>query len=163
MTEILRMILMPFALLFLALTLAAIWYSRDLGAEARLLEREGVRTTAEITRKWEHVPTRTDSDGHQSEGIPTYYLTYSFADPGTGEVWEDRATVSRQTWDAIAVGEVRELLVVSGRPEVNALFGGQGIARASRQLDTLATWLGGLSLACLVADRWLRRRTRREA
>ena len=85
------------------------------------------------------------------------------ADPATGDVWEDRATVSRQTWDAIAVGEVRELWVVSGRPEVNSLFGGQGIARASRQLDTLASWLGGLSLACLVADRWLRRRARRAA
>ena len=42
--ELLRALLIPFALLFLAGAVAAGWYGRSLGAEVRLLQREGRKT-----------------------------------------------------------------------------------------------------------------------
>jgi hypothetical protein len=160
MSDTLHKVLLSVALICLALALTALWYSRSLGAEVRLLEREGVRTTAEITRKWIHVPSGTDSDGREKSGIPSHYLYYSFADPMTGELYEDRAKVSRATWDAFEVGQRHDLLVARDRPEVNSLFGTTGLGRASRQLDGLATWLGLVALICLALDYWLRRRAR---
>ena len=161
--DLLRALLIPVALLFLAGAVAAGWYGRSLGAEVRLLEREGVEVQAEIIRKWVHVPTRSDSDGTQHEGIPTHYLSFRFADPATGAWLEDRSRVSRETWEAIAVGERRVALVARSDPSVTALFGTAGLGRASGQLNRLATWLGIAALACLALDYGLRRRARRQS
>ena len=156
--DLLRSLLIPLALLLLALAVAAGWYGRNLGAEVRLLEREGVEVEAEIVRKWQHVPTRGDADGTQREGIPTYYLHFRFADPATGEWLEDRSPVSRETWEAMAVGDRRVALVARSDPSVVALFGTAGLDRASGQLGALATWLGVAALSCLALDFALRRR-----
>lgn len=156
--DLLRGLLIPFALLFLAGALAAGWYGRSLGADVRLLQSEGVEVEAEIVRKWRHVPTRSDADGTEREGIPTYYLYFRFADPVTGDVLEDRSTVSRETWEAMAEGERRVALVARSDPSVVALFGTAGLDRASGQLDRLATWLGLVALAFLALDFALRRR-----
>ena len=161
--ELLRALLIPFALLLLALAVAAGWYGRSLGAEVRLLQREGVEVQAEILRKWVHVPTRTDSDGGTREGIPTHYLSFGFLDPATGETREDRSVVSRETWETVTVGERRALLVARSDPSVNALFGTEGLGRAAGQLDRVATWLGIAALACLALEYALRRRGRRQS
>ena len=156
--DLLRSLLIPFALLFLAGAVAAGWYEHSLGAEVRLLQREGVEVEAEIVRKWVHVPTRSNSDGSAREGIPTHYLSFRFADPETGDWREDRSTVSRETWEAMAVGDRRMALVARSDPSVVALFGTAGLDRASGQLDRLATWLGIAALGCLALDFGLRRR-----
>lgn len=158
MAELLRAVLTPFALLFLALAVAAAWYGRSLGAEARLLERDGVQVQAAITRKWQHVPTRTDSDGTEGQGIPTHYLYFTFAHPETGEMIEERAVVSARTWAEVAVGERRVALVSRSDPSVSSLFGTAGRSRAAGQLNWLATGLGLAALACLALDHALRRR-----
>lgn len=160
---LLRALLIPCALLFLALALLAGWYGRSLGAEVRLLEREGVEVEAEIVRKWRHVPVRSDADGTEREGIPTHYLYFRFPDPETGALLEDRSRVSPETWEAIAVGERRVALVARNDPSVVSLFGTAGIGRASGQLDQLATWLGIAALGCLALDFALRRRARRQS
>lgn len=156
--DLLRALLIPFALLFLAGAVAAGWYARSLGADVRLLQREGVEVQAEIVRKWRHVPTRTDADGTHSDGIPTHYLYFRYPDPETGDLLEDRSTVSRETWEAMAVGERRVALVARSDPSVVALFGTAGLDRASGQLDLVATWLGIAALALLALDFALRRR-----
>lgn len=156
--DLLRSLLIPFALLFLAGAVAAGWYGRSLGADVRLLQREGVEVEAEILRKWQHVPTRSDADGAQREGIPTHYLYFRFADPATGGWREDRSPVSRETWEAMAVGDRRVALVARSDPSVVALFGTAGLDRASGQLGALATWLGMAALGCLALDFALRRR-----
>ena len=163
MAEVLRAILIPFALLFLVLAVAAGWYGRSLGAEARLLARDGVEVQAEITRKWQHVPTRTDADGAEREGIPIHYLYFTFPHPATGEILEDRSVVSPETWETVAVGERRVLLVARSDPSIHSLFGTAGRSRASGQLDAVATGLGLAALACLAAEFLLRRRVRRQS
>lgn len=157
---LLRALLIPSALLLLALAVAAGWYGRSLGAEARLLQREGIEVQAEITRKGQHVPTRTDSDGIERAGIPTHYLYFTFAHPVTGEIMEARTTVSRETWEAAAVGERRVALVARSDPSVTSLFGTAGRSRAAGQLDRMATGLGIAALACLALEYALRRRLR---
>lgn len=161
--ELLRALLIPFALLFLAGAVAAGWYGRSLGAEVRLLQREGVEVEAEIVRKWVHVPTRSDADGAEHQGISTHYLSFRFADPETGDWREDRSSVSRETWEAITVGERRVALVARSDPSVVALFGTAGLGRASGQLGQLAMWLGMAALGCLALDYALRRRGRRQS
>ena len=156
--DLLRALLIPFALLFLAGAVAAGWYARSLGADVALLQREGVEVQAEIVRKWRHVPTRTDADGTHGEGIATHYLYFRYPDPETGEWLEDRSIVSPETWEAMAVGERRMALVARSDPSVVALFGTAGLDRASGQLDLVATWLGMAALALLALDFALRRR-----
>lgn len=140
------------------LAAVAFWYGRDLGAEVRLLERDGVQVVAEITGKAQHVPVRTDKDGARWDGVPTYTLTYRFADPGTGAMAEGHATVGKETWEAMAEGDRVAAVVVPGQPEGAALFGTAGLGRASVQLRGLALWLGLAGLACLALDTGLRRR-----
>jgi hypothetical protein len=161
--DLLRALLIPFALLLLALALAAGWYGRSLGAEVRLLQSEGVQVEAEIVGKWQHVPTRSDSDGTERAGIPTHYVQFSFVDPLMGVRHEDRSVVSPETWESLAVGERRVALVVPGRPEVNSLFGITGLGRAALQLGGLATWLGIAALACVALEAGLRWHARRQS
>lgn len=161
--DLLRSLLMPFALVLLGLAVAAGWYGRSLGAEVRLLQREGVEVEAEILRKWVHVPTRNDGDSGAREGIPTHYLSFRFPDPETGAWREDQSRVSREIWDAMAVGDRRMALVARSDPSVVALFGTAGIGRASGQLGQLAIWLGMAALGCLALDFALRRRARRQS
>lgn len=161
--DLLRSLLMPCALVLLGLAVAAGWYGRSLGAEVRLLQREGVEVQATITRKWEQVPSRSDGDGTERAGIPTYWLYLGFTDPGDGAEVEVRSAVARDIWEAAAVSERRELLVVPGRPEVHSLFGVAGLGRAAGQLDRLATWMGFAALVCLALDFALRRRARRQS
>lgn len=160
MTDLLRSILLPFALLFLALALVALWFARDLGSEARLLDREGLRTLAEITWRQEHIPSGTDRDGQDRSGLPTYTLHYRFTHPESGVVQDARTTVSRGTWLSVAEGDRREVLVARSRPEVSTLFGTEGMARGARQLGTLAVWLGLISLVLLSLHARMRRQGR---
>lgn len=157
MKSLLADVALPFSILFLLLSLGALYMAWSQNQHARELTRGGLLAVAQITDKTVFTPTRTHKDAPSTEsGIPTYSLRFQFVHPVNGATVEGTAQVADAVWQAAAIGDHYRIVVSPTDPTLTSLFEGQEFVQGADLAWKVFGVLVVLTLACFVAWRWTR-------